>query len=79
LLASAEEYESVLLQRLQDLEGHKVSAQLGGYRMEPEEEPPSKCVVNLPGEEDSRRSETQTLTVEYDDDLENLDEYGEYH
>jgi putative transposase len=79
LLASAEEYESVLLQRLQDLEGRKVSAQLGGYRMEMEEETTSKCSVNPPLQEDSRRSETQALTVEYDDDLENLDEYGEYH
>jgi putative transposase len=85
LLACAQEHELVLLQRLQDLEGRDVMAQLGGYRMEVEEPTAPLHGANHLTQGPANREETpagvalKASKVEDDDDLENLDEYGEYH
>jgi transposase InsO family protein len=85
-LASTEAHEAVLTQRLHDLEGRFVLTRMGGYRMMQGLQdqtllddvpsplspvPGQERVGDLPPGESVQGSE--------EDDLENLDEYEEYH
>lgn len=83
LLAKAEEHEAVLLQCLQDLETRDVIAQLGGYRIAQDEQmdascEPSHLLQSSQGQEGTT-DDMDEDPPEEDEDLENLDEYGEYH
>jgi len=80
LLADAQAHEAVLTQRLQDLEARDVFAQMAGSRLLQEDQPRQEAgSTALPAAHAHRStglpSEEQVVV---EDDLENLEEYGEY-
>jgi putative transposase len=83
LLADSLAHEEVLMQRLQDLEARDVFAQMGGYRLREEQDEDSLSPPSVPFSQDSpnessvRASDEQEIDDE-DEDLEHLEEYGEY-
>jgi putative transposase len=84
-LASAQAHESVLMQRLHDLEARDVFARLGGYQMhvlsqaqeEAKEMPIASPTAQKP-ELVSVQVRDDQAEDEDDEDLEDLEEYGEY-
>lgn len=84
-LASAQEHEAILTQRLHDLEARDVFAHMGGYHIhvsgQAQEETESVIVLPTVAQQHepsgAQMADGQT-EGEDDDDLEGLEEYGEY-
>jgi transposase InsO family protein len=84
-LASAQAHETILMQRLHDLEARDVFAHLGGYQMsmlgqaqeEVEEMPTPSPIAQKPELVSVQITDDQAVD-EDDEDLEDLEEYGEY-
>ena len=80
LLAKASDYETVLLQRLQDLEAHDVFARMHGSHLAhpSEEQPDATPVESIPVPVNQQENTVSPATEIEDQDEEELDEYEEY-
>jgi putative transposase len=81
LLASAQAHETILLQRLHDLEARDVFARLGGYQMHASGQPAKaseEMPIPSPMMQKPELVSGQITDDENDEDLEGLEEYGEY-
>ena len=83
-LDSVEAHEALLMQRWHDLEGRSVLTRMGGYRMLPGDQGQSELTTSsltpfpaLPQEANPPLGDPKVSREEEDEDLENLEEYGE--
>lgn len=84
-LASVEAHETLLMQRLHDLEGHSVLTRMGGYRMLSGDQAQTELAASslplfpaFPHEALGPLESAEPALEEEEEDLEDLEEYEEY-
>ena len=84
-LASVEAHETLLMQRLHDLEGRSVLTRMGGYRMLPGDQAQTELAASslplspaFPNEALGPLEASEPALEEEEEDLEGLEEYEEY-